>query len=391
MYSAVASPVIVGLVATMTSSTPAATRRSSSATCRSAGSTPSMRRQRPAEHVVQPAELARALDRHDVGRLLDHADDRRVAARVGADRAQLALGEVEALPAEADLLLDVDDRRRQGEDLVGPELQHVEREPLRGAGADAGELGELRDQALNRGRIHRWSTPCTHRRATSRPVQPRSPADASGGPNRAIVCEARTRGGQSPLAAVQSVPLTVAEWIAARKPAAMQTETRLCMPGSTAVEPVRVRSSRRSAADRPPPVRSGRCAARTARGCWAGRGPCVAPPSFCCASSWAARSASLVAAMTRSWSISTSSGSTAAGSMRTSRTSRCAGHDDRDHAAAGARLDGLVGELLLGLGHLLLHLLDLLHHLLVLRVHGRASPSTRRRAARRRRARAWPS
>ena len=101
--------------------------------------------------MIQAAILARALDRHDVGRLLDHADERFVTSRVGADRAQLAFGEVEASPAEADLLLDVDDGRRQGQDVLGPDLQHVERESLRGTGPDTGEPGQLRDQALNRG------------------------------------------------------------------------------------------------------------------------------------------------------------------------------------------------------------------------------------------------
>src|SRR5690606_18461124 len=51
-----------------------------------------------------------------------------------------------------------------------------------------------------------------------------------------------------------------------------------------------------------------------------------------------------------------------------------AAHDHGDHAAAGAGLDGLVGELLLCLGHLALHLLDLLHHLLVLGVHDGGAP-----------------
>src|SRR5438270_8825943 len=50
--------------------------------------------------------------------------------------------------------------------------------------------------------------------------------------------------------------------------------------------------------------------------------PPVAAPIFEAASSWAERSASFVAARTRSWSISTSSGSTAAASIFTSRTSR---------------------------------------------------------------------
>ena len=81
------------------------------------------RRERAAEHVVEAAELARALDGDDVGRLLHHADDARVAARVGADGAQLALGQVEAAAAEADLLFHLGDRRRQGQDLSGLSLR----------------------------------------------------------------------------------------------------------------------------------------------------------------------------------------------------------------------------------------------------------------------------
>src|SRR5829696_1052556 len=53
------------------------------------------RRERAAEHVVAAAVLVRALDRDDVPRLLDDADQRRVAALVRADRAARALREVE--------------------------------------------------------------------------------------------------------------------------------------------------------------------------------------------------------------------------------------------------------------------------------------------------------
>jgi hypothetical protein len=52
----------------------------------------------------------RPLDRDHVARLLDDADERRVAPVVEADRAARALGQVEADLAEADLLLDVADR-----------------------------------------------------------------------------------------------------------------------------------------------------------------------------------------------------------------------------------------------------------------------------------------
>jgi hypothetical protein len=99
--------------------------------------------------MVEAAELPRALDGHDVEGLLDHAEHARVAARVGAHGAELALGEVEAAAAEADLLLDLGDGRRQRQDLVGPQLEHVEGEPLSGAWADPGQLRQLRDQPLD--------------------------------------------------------------------------------------------------------------------------------------------------------------------------------------------------------------------------------------------------
>src|SRR3954471_4450992 len=106
------------------------------------------RRERPAEHVVAAAELVRALDRDHVAGLLDHADHGAVAPLVQADRAAGALGEVEADLAQRDLLLDVLDRLGQRERVVGGGAQDVEGEPLRGAVADPGQLGELADEAL---------------------------------------------------------------------------------------------------------------------------------------------------------------------------------------------------------------------------------------------------
>ena len=71
------------------------------------------RRDRALQHVVATAELAGALDRDDVARLLDHAEQRGVAPIVAAERAQLALGDVEAAPAPRDAVLRVDDRARR--------------------------------------------------------------------------------------------------------------------------------------------------------------------------------------------------------------------------------------------------------------------------------------
>src|SRR5438445_834664 len=48
---------------------------------------PLERRERSQEHVKQPSEVARLLDRRDVESFLAYADDRRIAARIAADRA----------------------------------------------------------------------------------------------------------------------------------------------------------------------------------------------------------------------------------------------------------------------------------------------------------------
>ena len=88
--------------------------------------------------MVEAAVLRRALEREEVDRLLDDADDRVVAPRVEADRAELLLGEVAALAAEADALLHVLDRVGERQRLLLRHLEEVEREPLRGAAADPG-------------------------------------------------------------------------------------------------------------------------------------------------------------------------------------------------------------------------------------------------------------
>src|SRR4029077_21136055 len=107
------------------------------------------RRERAAQHVVEAAILRRPLERDEVDRLLDDADERAVAARVEADRAELLLGEVAALVAEADALLHVGEGGREGERLVLVRLQGVEREPLRRALPDAREARQLRDEVVD--------------------------------------------------------------------------------------------------------------------------------------------------------------------------------------------------------------------------------------------------
>jgi hypothetical protein len=87
--------------------------------------------------VIGAAELAGPLDGHDVRGLLDDADGALVAALVGTDPTELALGDVEATLAVADLLLDGEQDVGESLDVLGIGLQEVEGNPLRAFGTDA--------------------------------------------------------------------------------------------------------------------------------------------------------------------------------------------------------------------------------------------------------------
>ena len=83
--------------------------------------------------MVEAAVLVRPLERDHVDRLLDHADNGAVAACVEADHAELLLGQVAALAAEADALLHFLDRVRERDCLVLLRREDVEREPIPGS------------------------------------------------------------------------------------------------------------------------------------------------------------------------------------------------------------------------------------------------------------------
>ena len=117
------------------------------------------RRERAAEDVVEAAVLVRPLERDHVDGLLDDADDGAVAARVEADRAELLLGQVAALAAEADALLDLLDRVRERDGLVLLRREDVESESLRRPRADPGQPRQLRDQVVHRGAQHPHNLP----------------------------------------------------------------------------------------------------------------------------------------------------------------------------------------------------------------------------------------
>jgi hypothetical protein len=65
------------------------------------------------------------------------------AARVGANRAQLALSQIEAATARANIGLDVPDRIGQSQGLVPAALEDVKRQPLSRTSPDPGQLAQL--------------------------------------------------------------------------------------------------------------------------------------------------------------------------------------------------------------------------------------------------------
>src|SRR5204863_5130088 len=145
------------------------------------------RRERAAEDVVEAAELVGPLERDEVDRLLDDADDGMVAARVDADRAQLLLREVAALAAEADALLHLLDRGGERERLVAARLEQVEREALRRSRPDPREARQLRDEVLDGGAEHG-------------PIVPGSIGGTSGASATLVACCASRPRARSPAA-----------------------------------------------------------------------------------------------------------------------------------------------------------------------------------------------
>ena len=105
--------------------------------------------------MIAPAELASALDRHDVLRLFDHADRVIAATWIGAHAAQLVFGDVAAHGAETHLRLDRCNRLGKARDVRAICGEEVERDALGALGPNAGESPQLVDQILHRAVIHR--------------------------------------------------------------------------------------------------------------------------------------------------------------------------------------------------------------------------------------------
>ena len=139
MWRAVASPVVVGLVASTTSLHPAGVDAAHElGDLQVLGVDPVDRRERAAEHVVEPAILAvRSIGITSEGSSTTQISERsrRSSSQI---RHRVALGEVEADLAQPDLLLDLANRVGQAERLGVVGSQDVEGEPLGGALTDPG-------------------------------------------------------------------------------------------------------------------------------------------------------------------------------------------------------------------------------------------------------------
>jgi hypothetical protein len=103
--------------------------------------------------VITAAKAARALDRDEIGGLLDDADHVGGALAVGADRARVGLGEAVAGLTEPRLLLQRLERVGETVRQAAIAPQHVEGQARGGLLADPGELRELLDQPIHRGRV----------------------------------------------------------------------------------------------------------------------------------------------------------------------------------------------------------------------------------------------
>ena len=110
------------------------------------------RRERAVQHVIAAAKLAHALDREEIGRLLDDADHLGAAPRVGAQRTRITLREREAHRAEPRLVLHREQRLGQRLGVLALAAQDVERQPRGRLLADPGQARQLlRSDALIEG------------------------------------------------------------------------------------------------------------------------------------------------------------------------------------------------------------------------------------------------
>ena len=98
--------------------------------------------------MVQSLVLPRILDRQHVGHLFDDADRRMVALVVGADRADILVGEVVALRAIFDLVAETVNAFRHFSDRFALHPQDVDGQAQRRTAPYAREFRQLADNVL---------------------------------------------------------------------------------------------------------------------------------------------------------------------------------------------------------------------------------------------------
>src|SRR4051794_34399337 len=121
--------------------------------------------------MVAAPVLTGPLDGHHVLGLLDHAEHRRVAARVAADPAGLLLRHVPAHGAERDPVLDLHEDLREPAYVDGVGREQVERDPLGALGTHPGQPAQLVYQVLD--------APFVHKNPSRRPGPPDPSSPAS--------------------------------------------------------------------------------------------------------------------------------------------------------------------------------------------------------------------
>ena len=169
---AVASPSTVGLVARITSRTPPpSSSASSSRTPSCIGSDAVERREVAHQHEVVAAIAAGLLDRHHVGRRLDHAQ--REASRCGLPQIahsapSVSMRQRPQRPTRSSACIQRLGERARGRPAL---LQQMKRHALRALGTDAGQRAQRLDQGRQSGRVlHRRPACGALRTAASRPA-----------------------------------------------------------------------------------------------------------------------------------------------------------------------------------------------------------------------------
>jgi hypothetical protein len=101
------------------------------------------RRKSAAENVIQTPELTGALDRADIRRFFDCADECGVTPLIAADRTQLVFGQVEASRAGTHAFREPEEGVREPLGMLRGLAEKVVRQPKRGLPANPGQTRKL--------------------------------------------------------------------------------------------------------------------------------------------------------------------------------------------------------------------------------------------------------